>query len=79
MKSIRRNLIKRIHVNQAEIRKNRKDGGDRPTLTIQTSSGPIRSRRVVIKGRSELVQSQKPLSCGARVWIETRAEVEYSE
>jgi hypothetical protein len=32
---------------------------------------------VEIKGPSKLVYSpDKPLSCGARVWVETEAEVE---
>ena len=35
------------------------------------------AHEVVIKGDSKVVYSaDKPLSCGARVWIETQAEVE---
>ena len=69
--------IKRFHVNQQLIRKARKEGLDIPTLTVQTSRGPIPARRVRILGPSELVQSlDKPLSCGARVWIQTTSEVE---
>lgn len=79
MKSIRRDIVKRIHVIQANLRANRKDGGNRPVFTIQTSSGPIRARKVEIIGKSTLVNSPKPLKCGARVWIETRAEVKYQE
>ena len=77
MPKIRRDLIKRVHVSQVRIRANRKDGGERPVFTIQTSSGPIAASRVEIKGPSSLVHSKRPLPCGARVWIETRAEVEY--
>lgn len=77
MTTLRKGLIKRIHVNQQKIRTARNTGCDLASLTVQTSKGPYAARRVVINGPSTLVQSlDKPLSCGARVWIETRAEVE---
>lgn len=78
MATIRKGLIKRIHVDQRRIRENRKDGGSRPVFTIQTSKGPIKAKQVDVRGPSQLVHSLKPLSCGARVWIATRAEVRYS-
>jgi hypothetical protein len=73
--TIRKGLVKRLHVNQQVIRSNRKSGKDLPAVTVQVSSGPIRCKRAVIHGPSVLMQATKPLSCGARVWIETRAEV----
>lgn len=74
---IRKGLLKRIHVNQQLIQKARKEGLDIATLTVQTSKGPIAARKVAINGPSVLVQSVfEPLSCGARVWIETSSEVE---
>lgn len=79
MKTIRENLIKRIHVVQANLRANHKDGGRRPVFTIQTSDGPIHAMQVEIVGPSSLVNSPTPLRCGARIWIETRAEVRYEE
>lgn len=77
MTSIRRGLVKRIHVSQVNMRANRKDGGSRPVFTIQTSKGPLYARHVEIVGASALVNPEKPLKCGARIWIETRAEVRY--
>lgn len=75
---LRKGIIKRIHVSQVNLRANRKDGGTRPLFTIQTSAGPVYASHVDIHGKSELVGSpNKPLKCGARVWIETLAEVEY--
>jgi hypothetical protein len=69
--------IKRIHVNQLKIRQARKSGKNLKTLTVQTSRGAVPGRRVRILGPATLVQSlHKPLSCGARVWIETRSAVE---
>lgn len=76
--TLRAGLVKRIHVSQVDIRANRKDGGDRAVFTIQTSRGPLKARHVEVKGASQVVyRADKPLGCGARVWIETRAEVVY--
>lgn len=53
---------------------------DLPVFTVQTSRGPIHGTSVDIRGASRLVYSPgKPLSCGARVWIETKAEVEVTD
>tara|TARA_X000001316_G_C921757_1_gene36320 strand:- start:896 stop:1111 length:216 start_codon:yes stop_codon:yes gene_type:complete len=68
-------MIKRIHVNQHNIRANAK-GADLPIFTVKTYKENRKGNRVVIQGDSELVYSpDKPLSCGAKVWIETEAEV----
>jgi hypothetical protein len=69
--------IKRIHVNKHLIAQNRKNGTKLPVYTCKTSKGNFRGHHCVIKGQSVLVYSpEKPLSCGAWVWIETKAEVE---
>jgi hypothetical protein len=74
---ISRGTIKRLHVNQQVIARNRKLGTNNPPLTIQTSRGPIPANEAAINGPSRLIYSpHKPLRCGARLWIETRAEVE---
>jgi hypothetical protein len=66
-----------IHVNQHEIKKNTKNGTDNPVLTVKTYKSNTYANSVEIKGPSRIVYSpHKPLSCGARVWIETEAEVE---
>jgi len=66
-----------IHVNQHNIKKNRKDNLNIPVLTVKTYKSNIYANRVKIHGDSEIVYSpDKPLSCGAHVWIETQAEVE---
>jgi hypothetical protein len=44
---------------------------------VKTYKSNIYANRVKIHGDSEIVYSpDKPLSCGAHVWIETQAEVE---
>jgi hypothetical protein len=68
--------VKRVHVNQAIIRSNRKGGKNDPALTVQTSAGPIRARSVSFGAGARLVQRAKPLPCGARVFIETRGALE---
>lgn len=66
-----------IHVNQHKVRENASKGTDHPVLTVKTYKDNRYAREVTIKGDSKVVYSpDKPLSCGARVWIETQAEVE---
>lgn len=68
--------IKRIHVNQHVIRANTKTGARDNVVTIQWRNKSYCVRTVNIAGASEVIYSHdKPLSCGARVWVETRAEV----
>jgi hypothetical protein len=66
--------VKRIHVNKRVIAANSKTGANDPAITIQTSYGPLRARSVVWDGPSRMVHdAEHPLSCGAKVWIETKA------
>jgi hypothetical protein len=68
-----------IHVNQAYIRRNIKAATDDkvPVLTVKTYNTNRYANSVTIHGPSKVVYSpDKPLSCGARVWIETESEVE---
>jgi hypothetical protein len=45
-------------------------------LTIKSSQGNTKCNRVTIHGPSTVVYSpDKPLSCGAKVWVETDAEI----
>jgi hypothetical protein len=70
-------VIKRIHVNQHRIKANHKDSTDEPVLTIKTSKANQSAREVSILGPSNIVyRPDKPLACGARVWIETESEIE---
>lgn len=69
-------MIKRIHINQHKIRSNKKHGLNEPVITVKTSKSNTYGHEVEIKGDSKIVYSpDKPLSCGAKVWIETEAEV----
>ena len=66
-----------IHVNQHVIKSNRKNEVEEPVLTVKTYKSNTYAHEVNIKGDSKIVYSpDKPLSCGAHVWIETQSEVE---
>ena len=70
---------KYIHVNQHVIRANKKHGTNDPVITIKQGSKNTYCHEVDIKGPSRVIYggNEKPLlSCGARVVIETLAEVE---
>lgn len=65
-----------IHVNQHVVKSNRKNGLNEPVLTVKTYKNNTYAHEVEIKGDSKVIYSpDKPLSCGAHVWIETQAEV----
>lgn len=68
--------IKRIHINQHVIRSNRQKGLADPPISIKTSKANHRGSTVDIMGPSTLVyRPDRPLDCGAHVWIETKDEV----
>lgn len=70
-----------IHVNQHVIKANQKNGTDDPVLTIKTYKDNTYASEVEILDDNGNVVAvikyspNKPLSCGARVWIETQSEV----
>jgi hypothetical protein len=65
-----------IHVNQHVIRSNHKTGAREPVLSVKQGKKNTYAHEVEILGPSRVVYSpDKPLSCGARVWIETTSDV----
>jgi hypothetical protein len=65
-----------IHVNQHVIKSNRKNNKTDPVLTVKTYKSNIYAHTVKLTGPAKIVYSpDKPLSCGAHVWIETESEV----
>ena len=70
-------MIKRIHINQHIIRSNSKNGEREPVITVKSGKQNVYCDRVILDGLAEIVYSpDKPLSCGAKVWIETSEVVE---
>ena len=73
------NKIARIHVNQHVIKANAKYGENNPVFTIKQGGKNTYAYNVKVVGEMELVYSpDKPLSCGAKVWIETRGDISMS-
>ena len=69
-------MIKRIHVNQHVIRKNRKTGERNPVLSVKTYKSNTYASEITGNGPFRVIYSpDKPLSCGAHVWIEYEGDV----
>ena len=70
-----------IHVNQHKIRANTKNGTDQPVLTCKTYKSNTYAHEAIIYGQDGLEAARviyspnKPLSCGAKVWIQTDNKV----
>ena len=61
-----------IHVNQHIIKANRKSGERTPPLTMKSYNKNIKATEIALDGKARVVYSpDKPLPCGAVVWIET--------
>jgi hypothetical protein len=70
-----------IHVNQHKIKKNSKTGSKDPVITCKTYKDNRYAHEAIIYGQdgkeaAKIIYSpDKPLGCGAKVWIETRNEI----
>jgi hypothetical protein len=71
-----------IHVNQHMIKANRKAGKTDPVLTVKTYKSTDYASEVIIYGQDGLEAARvvyspdKPLSCGAHVWVSSENRVE---
>lgn len=69
-------MKKRIHINKHVIKKNAQTGTNTPPITVKTYKSNDYAHTVEIKGPSKIVyRPDNPLSCGAKVWIETDSHV----
>ncbi len=74
-------MKKIIHVNQHNIKAN-KDGANRPVLTCKTYKSNQYAHELIIFGQDGkeaakiIYRPNTPLSCGAKVWIETNCNIE---
>jgi len=72
----------RIHVNQHRIKRNAKTGEREPVITCKNYRTNRYGHEAIIYGQDGkeaarvIYSPDKPLSCGARLWIETDNEVE---
>ena len=73
-------MKKIIHVNQHKIRSNKKNNVDEPVLTVKTYKDNNYAHEAVLKTKDGveiargIYRPDKPLSCGARVWIEVNTD-----
>lgn len=69
-------MKKKIHINQHKIRSNSKTGDREPVITVKTYKSNNYGHEVEVLGPCRVIYSpDKPLPCGAKVWIETDSEV----
>ena len=69
-------MKKQIHVNQHVIKKNRKLGERNPVLTIKTYKSNTYASEIEGDGQFRVIyRPDKPLACGAQVWIEYDGDV----
>ena len=80
----KRQRTKRIHINQHNIKANRKSTATsvkalkdlKPVITAKTYKENAYGHEVMIEGPCKVIyRPNDPLSCGAHVWIETQSEV----
>jgi len=70
-----------IHVNQHIIKSNAKKNEREPVITCKTYKANNYAHEVLIYGQDDKIAAKviyspdKPLSCGAKVWIETQNKV----
>lgn len=72
-------MKKLIHVYQQRIRSNAKLSAEerKPPVIVRQGRKSLYGSGVVIHGPSRLVYSpEAPLACGAKLWIETTADVD---
>ena len=67
---------KKIPLTNIKLDQTKKNNTEEAVITVKTSKSNTYAKEVDILGKSKLVYRQiKPLSCGARVWIETDEKV----
>ena len=71
-----------IHVNQHVIKSNKKNNKNNPVLTVKTYKSNNYGHEAILYDKEKNViakvvySPEKPLSCGAHVWIETHNQVD---
>ena len=65
-----------IHINRNIIQQNAKHGKDDPVCRVEVNGKVIYCMEVQIDGPSHMIyRPEKPRPCGAKLWIETYADV----
>ena len=65
-----------IHINRNIIQQNAKHGKDEPVCRVEVNGKVTYCMEVQIDGPSHMIyRPEKPRPCGAKLWIETYADV----
>jgi len=64
-------MKKIVHINQHIIKSNSKTGERKPVITCKTYKENVYGYEVEFSNGKVVYSPDKPLSCGAKVWIET--------
>lgn len=79
-KRITSNNLKRIHINRHTMTRNWKEDTFKEAIGVEYYEAGKKKKAyahdVRVDGPTRVIQSHKPLSCGAKCWIETNADVE---
>jgi hypothetical protein len=68
--------MKIIHINRNIIQSNAKRGSEEPVCRVEENGVVQYCMEVDIRGPSRMVyRPDKPRPCGAKLWIETEADV----
>ena len=68
--------MKIIHINRNIIQSNSKHNKQDPVIRIQEGDKTTYAMSITINGPSKMVYNpNKPLRCGAKLWIETNSEI----
>lgn len=68
--------MKIIHINRNIIQSNAKRGSEEPVCRVEENGVVQYCMEVDIRGPSRMVyRPNKPRPCGAKLWIETEADV----
>lgn len=69
--------MKIIHINRNVIQRNAKRELEEPVVRVEEKGKVVYCMEVDIKGPSRMIyRPDKPRPCGAKLWIETDADVE---
>lgn len=69
-------MKKIIHVNQHVIKSNYKKQENKPVITVKTYKSNVYCNEIEINGPCKIIyRPDKPLKCGAKLWLETESDV----
>jgi len=73
-------MITRIYIDKHIINANRKNNENNPPISVRQKNKVTKAHKIKVVGEMYIVyKPEKPLSCGAVVWLETKDDVNILE